>query len=148
MYLDLSHSHYADEVSIILQNGTECPILLNTRMAQNKPKQLPTLELLFWMDVRRWFSSKYNTVIVHVLNICIHGLSGVSEIIRKCMHNFERFCENTQNCSWFGYGRCSFSENETVATRGDQNFEESPQDSQYVSAAQLNVRGGEVCFQT
>ena len=41
-------------MSTILWNGTERPIPLNTYFTEqlkNKPKQLPTLELLFWIDV-------------------------------------------------------------------------------------------------
>ena len=41
-------------LATIFRNGTERPIPLNTyftELLKNKPKQLPTLELLFWMDV-------------------------------------------------------------------------------------------------
>ena len=67
----------------------ERPILLNTYYgtAQKQAKRLPTLELLFWIRCR-CIPSKYNGITADVLNKYIHGLSGISEVIRKRMRSF------------------------------------------------------------
>ena len=62
------------KVSTILQNGTEWNGMPDSvkylfyGMAQNKPKQLPTLELLLWIGCR-CIPSKYSAIIADVLTI-------------------------------------------------------------------------------
>ena len=52
-YYDHNYAHDLGVYYFAEWNGMECPILLNTYFTErlkNKPKQLPTLELLFWIN--------------------------------------------------------------------------------------------------